>query len=218
MATAAMLLIIEGLQNIVAHLRGSTGEVSVDAVLLGTMGACLCIKAALYCLCAPLGGSSGHMRALALDHMNDVITNSVTIAVLVTISRVPVAWWLDPGAAVFLGLRIAVSWTRQAHEHAAQLTGHALAPADLAQVTYLALHHDARIQQVDTVRAFHIGAKVIAEVDIVLPATMPLPEAHDIGESLQRSIEALPFVERAYVHIDTESAHTSADEHLMPWV
>ena len=114
---------------------------------------------------------------------------------------------------------IPVSAARLLQEGQARMKqGDFAAAADLAQVTYLALHHDARIQQVDTVRAFHIGAKVIAEVDIVLPATMPLPEAHDIGESLQRSIEALPFVERAYVHIDTESAHTSADEHLVPWV
>jgi hypothetical protein len=42
---------------------------------------------------------------------------------------------------------------------------------------------------VDTVRAYYSGAHVLAEVDVVLPRTMTLEEAHDIGESLQQALE-----------------------------
>ncbi len=42
-----------------------------------------------------------------------------------------------------------------------------------------------QIIAVDTVRAYHFGVNYLVEVDIVLPADMPLREAHDIGESLQ---------------------------------
>ena len=37
---------------------------------------------------------------------------------------------------------------------------------------------------------------------MVLPGDMPLKDAHDIGEDLQNKIEALPEVERAFVHLD----------------
>ena len=47
----------------------------------------------------------------------------------------------------------------------------------------------------------------MVEVDIVLPADMPLREAHDIGESLQMKLEKLEDVERAFVHLDYEYAH-----------
>lgn len=44
-------------------------------------------------------------------------------------------------------------------------------------------------------------------MDIELPEDMPLWEAHNIGETLQNKLEALPEVERAYVHLDFECDH-----------
>lgn len=41
----------------------------------------------------------------------------------------------------------------------------------------------------------------------MLPASMPLQEAHDIGESLQEKLELLPEIERAFVHLDYEYTH-----------
>lgn len=52
------------------------------------------------------------------------------------------------------------------------------------------------IKKIDTVRAFYFGTSYLVEVDIVLPENMPLREAHDIGEELQKKIEHLPEVER----------------------
>jgi len=50
------------------------------------------------------------------------------------------------------------------------------------------------------------------KVDIELPEDMYLKDAHEIGEKLQNKLEALPEVERAYVHLDFESTHKP--EHL----
>jgi hypothetical protein len=41
------------------------------------------------------------------------------------------------------------------------------------------------------VRAYTFGPRMFAEVDVVLPADMPLREAHDIGESLQVSVRSI---------------------------
>lgn len=48
---------------------------------------------------------------------------------------------------------------------------------------------------------------VCDKVDIELPEDMYLKDAHEIGEKLQNKLEALPEVERAYVHLDFESTH-----------
>ena len=54
----------------------------------------------------------------------------------------------------------------------------------------------------------------MVQVDIVLPEGMPLRESHDIGEALQREYEALPNVDRAFVHMDYEwKDHRADDEH-----
>lgn len=44
-----------------------------------------------------------------------------------------------------------------------------------------------KVVAVDTIRAYHFGEEFLVEIDIVLPPTMSLGEAHDIGESLQVS-------------------------------
>ena len=46
------------------------------------------------------------------------------------------------------------------------------------------------------------------ELDVVMNADTPLWKAHDIAERLQDKIEALPGVERAFVHVDHETTHT----------
>lgn len=45
------------------------------------------------------------------------------------------------------------------------------------------------------------------ELDIVMDPNTPLWKAHNISEQLQNKIEALPNVERAFVHVDYETSH-----------
>jgi divalent metal cation (Fe/Co/Zn/Cd) transporter len=62
-------------------------------------------------------------------------------------------------------------------------------------------------------QAFHFGTRFLVEIDVVLPPTMSLHEAHDIGETLQQKIERLDEVERAFVHLDYETTHNPKSEH-----
>jgi len=41
--------------------------------------------------------------------------------------------------------------------------------------------------------------------------------AQDVGENLQRRLEALEDVERAFVHLDTEFEHCKGFEHRDPY-
>ena len=93
------------------------------------------------------------------------------------------------------------------------LTGHTARPDFLSKLTWLAMNHHEKVTYVDTVRAFHFGNDFLVEVDIVLPGEMQLMEAHDIGESLQRRIENIGEVERAFVHLDYEVEHNPKNEH-----
>ncbi|CAF4376778.1 unnamed protein product, partial [Adineta steineri] len=86
-------------------------------------------------------------------------------------------------------------------------------PRFISQITWLTYHHSPLIEKIDTVRAFYFGTSYLVEVDIVLPEDMLLKQAHDIGEGLQKKIEDLPEVERAFVHLDYEFDHHPADEH-----
>ncbi len=67
--------------------------------------------------------------------------------------------------------------------------------------------HSKSILQVDTVRAYYSGPRLLVEVDIVMSRTDILQVTHDVSEELQIKIESLPDVERAYVHVDYETSH-----------
>ena len=74
-------------------------------------------------------------------------------------------------------------------------------------ITYVCLIHSPHIQGIDTVRVYHSGPRLIAEVDVVMNATSTLRETHDVAEELQSKLESLPDIERAYVHVDYETTH-----------
>lgn len=127
---------------------------------------------------------------------------------------------MDPIGGLLIGILILRCWTNTAYglidifpplvisiEHIRLIVGRTADPIFLQRVTYIAVTHDPRILQVDTVRAYHAGHSFFVEVDIVLPPTMELNEAHDIGEALQIKLEMLPNVERAFVHVDYETSH-----------
>jgi divalent metal cation (Fe/Co/Zn/Cd) transporter len=67
--------------------------------------------------------------------------------------------------------------------------------------------HSESILQIDTVRAYHSGPRLIVEVDVVMDPADSLKFTHDTAEELQIKLESLPNVERAYVHVDYETDH-----------
>ena len=62
-------------------------------------------------------------------------------------------------------------------------------------------------------RAYHAGQKYYVEVDIVMDEGTPLKITHDVSQTLQRKLEGLADVERAYVHVDYENEHDIKEEH-----
>lgn len=99
------------------------------------------------------------------------------------------------------------TWSLTVLENVNSLVGKSAAPEYLQKLTYLCWNHHKAIRHIDTVRAYTFGSHYFVEVDIVLPANMPLQEAHDIGETLQEKLELLPEIERAFVHLDYEYSH-----------
>jgi divalent metal cation (Fe/Co/Zn/Cd) transporter len=109
---------------------------------------------------------------------------------------------IDPLGAIMISLYIIFCWLRQLREQVRNLSGYKAKPEFLQKITWLTLHHSSLIQKIDTVRAFHFGTSFLVEVEVILPETMSLKQAHDIGDSLQIKLESIPEVERAFVHLD----------------
>lgn len=109
---------------------------------------------------------------------------------------------IDPVGAIAISLYIIFCWLRQLRKQVRYLTGYKAEPEFLQKITWFTLNHSPLIKQIDTVRAFHFGTSFLVEVELILPESMTLKDAHDIADSLKIKLEKLPEVELAFVHLD----------------
>ena len=219
MALCSLQLIRESIEKTV-HLTSRDSSLPVVDYVTGAIaGSTVVVKAVLWIVCRNVPSSV--VKALAQDHRNDVLSNTVALLCGFLGSSnfynlTPGYYgfaYVDPGGALAISVYIIYNWWQTGSEQIKRLTGHTARPDFLSKLIWVSVNHHAQIRHIDTVRAFHFGSDFLVEVDIVLPGDMALREAHDIGESLQHRLESLPEVERAFVHLDYEFTHDPRSEH-----
>ncbi|CAA6675048.1 unnamed protein product [Spirodela intermedia] len=179
MATLGFQILLESGRQLVTQSH-SLLDAAKEKWMIGIMVSATVVKFVLMVYCRSFENQI--VRAYAQDHFFDVITNSVGLVTAVLAVRY--YWWMDPVAQSWLiALYTINTWAKTVMENVWSLVGRS-APPDL-----------------------HLGSHYFVEVDIVLPGTMPLSQAHDIGETLQEKLELLQQVERAFVHVDFEFTH-----------
>jgi len=203
MMAVSLVLIVLSTRDLVAHSGPETTHLHLPSVI--AVAVALSTKITLFIYCTPLRNTYSQVGILWRDHRNDLPVNA--FGLLTSIAGSKLAWWVDPMGAILIGLFIVVAWTRVVYQETLLLIGVAAPQEVRGLITYISMTHDDRITHIDTVRAYHSGPRLIVEVDIVMPEVTTLKETHDIAESLQIKLEALPDVERAYVHVDWESEH-----------
>ena len=152
------------------------------------------------------------LEALAQDHWNDALSNSVAAVALLFAYQSPSLWFLDPIGAVIISIYIIHSWYMTGAEQIEHLTGKAAPEEFLEELVEVATHFDERMQ-LDSLKAYHFGPKFLVEVEMVMPKETLLFESHDLGMELQYELEGLDDVERCFVHIDYASR--PYDEHVV---
>lgn len=183
---------------------------SVSEALVVLMSSAIVIKLVLFIVCNRLRADSDSMMVLAEDHRNDVLSNSMALASAYASYKLAGLWWVDPAGGILISIYICVNWLFVAQEQAMLLEGAAAEPNFLEQVRNLSnTFHDKMF--VDVVRAYHFGKCYLVEVEVALPGTMTVVDAHDISLDLQKKIERLENVERAFVHVDYQTR--DEDEH-----
>ncbi|KAG0275077.1 hypothetical protein BGZ96_003957 [Linnemannia gamsii] len=204
MATVSLQLIIESIRTL---LDSDKEPPMPSALAIAFVGFALASKLCLFLYCRRIS-QYNTANILASDHRNDLVVNGFGLFASL-ISRY--CWWLDAAGAIVVALIILRSWVWTAYEQIQLIVGKTADPAFLKKLTYIALTHHRKILQVDTCTAYHAGNNLFVEVDVVMSPDTPLIVSHDISESLQIKLEALPNVERAFVHVDYETSH--APEH-----
>ncbi|KAI5431521.1 Metal tolerance protein 11 [Lathyrus oleraceus] len=203
MATLGLQIILESVRTLIYTDNNFNLTWDQECWVMGIMLSVTLVKFMLMIYCRSF--TNEIVKAYAQDHFFDVITNLIGLIAALLANYFDD--WMDPVGAIILALYTIRTWSMTVLENVNSLVGRSAAPEYLQKLTYLCWNHHKAVRHIDTVRAYTFGSHYFVEVDIVLPAGMPLQEAHDIGESLQEKLELLPEIERAFVHLDYEYSH-----------
>ncbi|KHO00922.1 cation diffusion facilitator 1 [Metarhizium album ARSEF 1941] len=201
MTSVSLIIIAFAAQELASS--GTSKQFHLPSVI--SVCAAFLTKFSLFLYCWSIKNKYSQVNILWQDHRNDLLVNG--FGILTSVGGAKLDWWIDPMGAILPSVLISGIWLQTAFHEFLLLVG-VVAPVDMQQlITYVCLTHSPAVQGIDTVRVYHSGPRLIAEVDIVMDPAGTLLETHDIAEELQFKLEGLPDVERAYVHIDYETTH-----------
>ena len=204
MTAVSFILIAFSIQELATHPKDSAKmDFHLPSVI--AVSVAFCTKLALFLYCWALRNQYSQIRILWEDHRNDLFING--FGVLTSVGGSKLVWWIDPMGAIILSCLISCLWLHTAYSEFQLLIGITADTETQQLITYVSMTHSDKIRQIDTVRAWHSGPRLVVEVDVVMDPEESLRVSHDVAEELQMKLESLPDVERAYVHVDFETTH-----------
>jgi len=144
---------------------------------------------------------SSSLEALSIDSRNDALTSSMALLGIGTAyAGIPM---MDKIAAVGISLYILYAGYGIARENIDYLMG---ASPQKETITKLrdAAKSVAGVKCVPILRAHYVGDRLHVEASVVLSKKMAAQKTHEIGEKVQKKLEKVKRVARAFVHIDYE--------------
>jgi cation diffusion facilitator family transporter len=146
--------------------------------------------------------------ASARDNLSDVLSSlAAMMGVLGSRFLHPL---LDPAAGVLVALWIFRGVWGILRENLGYLTGRGAPPEVTANILRVASSVPGVID-VHQVIADHVGPKLRVDMHIDVDGGIPLREAHAIGEQVAASVEALPKVSLAFVHVEPADGGATTD-------
>ncbi|KAK9236555.1 cation efflux family-domain-containing protein [Lipomyces kononenkoae] len=203
MCSVSFILIVLSIRDLAVGKVGHTTNFNLPSVI--AVGAAFVTKLCLFLYCWTIKHIYTQVQILWEDHRNDLFING--FGLLTSIGGSKLAWWIDPAGAIILSCLIVILWGKTAYSEFLLLIGVSADAQEQQAITYIAMTHSPLISQIDTVRAYHSGVRLVVEVDIVMDPKASLKTTHDVSDDLQTKLESLPNVERAYVHVDYETTH-----------
>lgn len=140
------------------------------------------------------------LDAMAVDSRNDVLSNSVAIFGVAAAYLGQVLF--DNLAAILIAVYIAYSGYIVAKKNFDYIVG--ARPEEKIMESIKKKAKIRGVKKVGRIRAHYVGDRVHAEVEVSLSKNINGPESHDIGVKVQKSVESLKIVSRAFVHINYE--------------
>ena len=139
------------------------------------------------------------LMASAADHRNDVLISAAVLAGVVAANLgLPM---LDPVVAILIGLWIIRAGFAIGRDNIKYLMGE-VPPKELLDRILEKARAVEGVLALNDVFAHYVGTTVEIEVHINVERSIDIERAHAIGKAVQRAIEDMEEVSRAFIHID----------------
>ena len=169
----------------------------VVAILLVTVSVKLFMS--IYFFAASRKFRSPGLKATAVDSRNDVMISSIAlVGVVGTWTEV---LWLEGAAAIIISGFILFSAFTLGRENIDFLVGKAPSEEMIQEISEVVMKVDG-VTGIYKILAHYVGNSVHIEIHIELDGSLQLSRAHDIGNDVQRAVEKLDDVSRAFIHVD----------------
>lgn len=143
--------------------------------------------------------NSPAISATGLDSLMDVF---VAIAALIGIGGARLGYYLlDPLAGFAISVWIIYTGYRIGIENVDYLMGKA-PPGPLMDEIKTAAKGVGGVRAINTVRAHYVGNFIHAEVHVEVDKDLSTLDSHAIGKGVERAVESIRSIEKAFVHID----------------
>ena len=159
------------------------------------------IKTGMYLIIRKMAETtdSPSLRVTAKDNLSDVLTSLAAFFGILWSSFIHPLF--DPAAGVLVSLWIFKAAFDAGKENLRYLTG-AGADDELRQKIIETANGVAGVKQVHHMMSDYVGPKLIVDMHINLPGEASLDEVHAVSDRVIDALQALPEVDRAYVHVE----------------
>ena len=178
--------------------RSSEKDLTLPMVGIVFMVMTIVTKTIMWMLCRSHKNSS--MHAIAQDSENDAMFNMISL-IFPILGQYLGLGILDPIGGAGLSIYIISEWVSTLADTTDKLTGKVASAQDAGRCLYL-VSRFSLVKAISGFEMYHVGDTMVAEVDVVLPMSFKLKEAHDLGEIITYCTESLTGIERAYIHLD----------------
>ena len=199
----AIMMGIAGYEALRAAInRFLSGGASIDLGLPSiALFASALLKFAMFFFIKKLAqkADSPSLRVTAKDNLGDVLTSSAAfIGILGSNLLHPT---LDPIAGLIVSLWIFKAAYDAGRENLAYLTG-AGADDEIRQKIIQTAREVPGVKNVHHMMSDYVGPKLVVDMHINLPGEVSLDEVHTVEDAVVQALEAIPEVDRAYVHVE----------------
>ncbi|CAI4231995.1 unnamed protein product [Auanema sp. JU1783] len=194
MIFANIIMIFQTVSSIISDVKGPTMDFYTMSILIVQT-----VLKALFCyLCYRRSSTSS--LVIAMDLRNDIVTRC--LALVFALSGDYVWKYADSVGAVIICSIITVSWIRHISEIVPNLIGKRGNQQNISRILKIVLDHDERIKFIDHIMVYHTWDQALVELHVVMDEHLTLKTTHDICHPLEKKLQRLPFVERAFIHCD----------------